>query len=67
MLAISDIYGRYIYSKGEVILDQNPPSAAISAIIAFLVICLGMFTVYLYRYEWGIMDMLATPYGKTYN
>ena len=66
ILAISDIYSRYISGKGEEILDQNPPPAAISAIIAFVVLCLVMFAVYLYRYEWGIMDMLATPYGEEY-
>ncbi len=64
ILAISDIYGLYIYGKGEEIFDQNPPSAAISAIVSFLVLCLIMFTVYLYRFELGIMDMLATPYGE---
>jgi hypothetical protein len=63
ILAITDVYGRYISSKGEEILDQNPTPAAISAIIAFLILCLMMFAVYLYRYEWGIMDMLATPYS----
>ena len=61
ILAISDVYGRYISGKGEEILDQNPPPAAISAIIAFVVLCLVIFAVYLYRYEWGIMDMLARP------
>jgi hypothetical protein len=66
ILAISDVYGRYIHGKGETILDQDTPPASISVLVVFLVLCIAIFTAYLYRFELGIMDMLATPYGETY-
>lgn len=63
LLAISDIYARFIADKDEELFDHNPPPPAVSAFITFAVFCLILFVVYLYRYQFGIMDMLATPYG----
>lgn len=66
IIALSDVYVRYIAGKGEALLEDTPPPPAISALIAFGVFCLIIFVGYLYRYNLGIMDMLATPYGEEY-
>ena len=64
VIAISDVYARFIYSKKEDLIDSNPPPPAVSAFIGFGVFCLIIFTLYLYRQELGILNMLATPYGE---
>ena len=66
ILALSDVYVRYIASKGEPLLEDKPPAPAMSALVAFGVFCLVIYVGYLYRYDLGIMDMLATPYGEEY-
>jgi hypothetical protein len=66
LLAISDVYRRFIHSRNETVFSYISSSPKLSAIFVFLLLCAVMFFVYLYRYELGIMDMLATPYGEEY-
>jgi len=66
ILAISDVYVRYIAKEGQELLDDTPPTAAISAFVTFATLCLIVLVGYLFRDDLGIMDMLATPYGEEY-
>lgn len=63
VLALCDLYSDHIQNKGlEIDLPENPPRA-ISALVAFGIMCILIVIVYVYRIELGIIDGLSTPYG----
>lgn len=66
VLALCDLYSEHLSNQGRTVrLPDNPP-ASISAIVAFVCLCLILAVVYLYRVELGVVDMLSTPYGQEY-
>ena len=67
ILALCDLYSDHLQTKKTPIaLPQNPPKA-VSAIVAFSVVCLLLATMYLYRVELGVIDMLSTPYSQEHS
>ena len=63
VLALCDLYSEHLGRAGKKVrLPANPP-ASVSALVAFGILCLVLAMVFFYRVEFGIMDMLATPYG----
>jgi len=66
IIALTDVYGTYMLERNEVIIKTETPRPAISALVIFLLLCLAVGAAWLHRYELGIMDMLATPYGQSY-
>ncbi len=66
LISACDIYSDYLEEKKEQVMLPQPPAKSVSALVAFLVLCLILVVVFLYRHQLGIMDMLATPYGQKY-
>lgn len=67
VLALCDLYSDYLEEKGlDPELPENPP-LYLSALVAFLVLCLCVAMVYVFRDELGIVAMLSTPYGESYS
>jgi len=64
LISACDIYSDFIKEKGEALMLPKPPSKGMSALVVFLIVCLIVLIVFLYRQELGIMNMLATPYGE---
>jgi len=64
VISICDLYSDYLEKQGkDVSLPENLPKS-VSALVAFLVICIITAAVYLFRDEMGISGMLSTPYGQ---
>lgn len=42
------------------------PSKRVSVFVAFTILCLVFAVIFWFRYELGVMDMLATKYGEEY-
>lgn len=66
LISLCDIYSDYLKEKGEEAVLPNTPNRVISAAIVFIILCLVTMVAFLYRHELRIMEMLGTPYGKTY-
>ncbi len=63
VLALCDLYSDHLDAKGiEVTLPESPPKS-ISALVAFLCLCLIVAVVFMCRNELGVVDVLSTPYG----
>lgn len=62
LIMACNIYSDYIAETNEKIVLPNNPSKAISAVVAFLVLCIILLVVFLYRDKLGITAMLSTPY-----
>ncbi len=66
ILSSCDIYSDYLQERNEPLMLPSPPSRIVISLVTFGVLCLIVAVVILYRYELGIMHMLATPYGQRY-
>ena len=62
ILSICDLYSDHLKNKNISVNLPSNPSKAISALVVFAIICLMLTTVYLYRTELGIIDMLSVPH-----
>lgn len=62
IISLCDIFSEYVEEKGEQVMLPRPPSKGLSAIIAFLILCVLVAVVFLYKDELGISEILATPY-----
>ncbi len=67
ILSLCDIYSDYLEETKQEAMLPVPPSGSTSAIIAFVCLCILVAVIFWFRYELGIMDMLATEYGETYS
>lgn len=66
VIALSDVYARYMKDRGETLIPVSAPGSALRILIVFLILCFIIFGLYCGRYSLGIMDMLATPHGVEY-
>lgn len=66
LISSCDIFSDYLGEKQEKVMMPMSKSKGISACVAFVVLVLILAIIFLYRYDLGIMDMLATPYGQKY-
>ena len=64
LIALCVIYSHHLDSQHEVPSLPQAPSRGLSALVAFVVLCVLLGTVYLFRYQSGIMKVLATPYPR---
>ncbi len=64
ILALCDMYSDHLDKKGIPAELPENPSKGISAMVAFVCICIILAVIYFYRYELGIVDMLSIPYGQ---
>jgi hypothetical protein len=64
VISICDLYSDYLEKQGKDVSLPENLSKAMSALVAFLVICIITAAVYLFRDEMGISGMLSTPYGQ---
>lgn len=59
MIAISDIFADYVYSKNEAVLPSEPVPVAVSVFVAFAVFGAAVYTGYLYREPLGLTKWLG--------
>jgi hypothetical protein len=61
-----DIYFDYLEENNQRVMLPSMPSRWVSAVVIFFILVLAVAGVFMFRHEWGIMDMLSTPYGQEY-
>ena len=66
ILSLNAVYVCYMQKNGQELLQDTPPSPVVSVLVTAGTFLLFVFVIIFYRYELGIMDMLATPYGVDY-
>ncbi|MFT7533517.1 MAG: hypothetical protein ACI9FD_004554 [Gammaproteobacteria bacterium] len=64
VIAICDLYSDYLEQQGKSVTLAEDAPKSMSAFVAFLVICIVVAAVFLFRDEMGISNMLSTPYGQ---
>jgi hypothetical protein len=63
VIAICDLYSDYLEQQGEPVTLAEDVPKSMSAFVAFLVICIIVAAVFLFRDEMGISSLLAKPYS----
>jgi len=58
VIASCQLYSDYLKEKGEYLEFKDLPSKGESSFVAFLTLCVFLFTIFLYREESGIMSIL---------
>ena len=66
ILSLFDLYSNYLIETKQKIIAPQRRALAQTAIWAFTLLIIAVIFVFLFREELGIMEMLATPYGETY-
>lgn len=64
-ISSADIYADYLQEQSQPLLLPQPPSKAVSAIVAVVVLLLIIGSVVLFRDQLGITKMLSTPYSTS--
>ena len=63
VLASCQLYSDYIKEQGEQVEFKDLPGKGVSTFVAFLVLCIIMSFVFMYRQEIGLMNILNTSPG----
>jgi len=66
LIAACDLYSDYLQDKGEEVTLAESPSRPVSVAVTFIILCLGVLVVFLYRDALGITEWLATPHAAGY-
>ena len=65
ILSLFDLYSDYLIETNQRVIAPKKHAFAQAAIWLFALLIILIVFVFLFREEWGIMEMLATPYGET--